>query len=76
MEQGIDQIRSSNLLKWVSEDYMSTPIEKYEMFLDMSYYDMWCVRCLSDRRFDSPLSFHFMKKEDAEEFKRLIELAQ
>lgn len=50
--------------------------DNYELFCDVSYYDMWCVRCKTDRRFDSPLSFHFMKKTDAEEFKRLIEVAQ
>lgn len=49
---------------------------KYEMFLDECYFHMWCVRNTDDRRFDSPTSFHFVKKSDAEEFKRLIEIAR
>lgn len=49
---------------------------KFEMFLDSSYYDMWCVRSADDRRFNSPMSFHFNRMDDATEFKRLIELAR
>ena len=49
---------------------------EYEMFFDESYFDMWCVRSTTDRRFDSPMSFHFIKKEDAEKFKELIEIAK
>lgn len=49
---------------------------KYEMFLDECYFHMWCVRNTDDRRFNSPTSFHFVKKSDAEEFKRLIEIAR
>ena len=50
--------------------------EGYEIFSDSSYYDMWCVRNTNDRRFDSPMSFHFIERNDAVEFKRLIELAK
>ena len=50
--------------------------DNYEIFRDSSYYDMWCVRNTDDRRFESPMSFHFAKKEDVDEFKRLIELAK
>lgn len=49
---------------------------EYEVFTDSSYYDMWCVKNKDNRRFDSPMSFHFVKYDDAEEFKRLIELAK
>lgn len=49
---------------------------KYEIFRDSSYYDMWCVRSKDDRRFNSPMSFHFAMKKDADEFKRLIEMAK
>lgn len=48
---------------------------KYEIFCDESYYHMWCVRSMDDKRFNSPTSFHFTFQKDAEEFKRLIELA-
>jgi hypothetical protein len=49
---------------------------KYELFCDVSYYDLWCVRSKDDTRFESPTSFHFILKKDAEEFKRLIEIAK
>jgi hypothetical protein len=48
---------------------------KWEVFLDESYYDMWCVRPVGDRDFESPQSFHFALKEDAEKFKALAEKA-
>jgi hypothetical protein len=48
----------------------------YEVFCDQSYYDLWCVRSVNDKRFDSPMSFHFMREQDAREFLRLITLAQ
>ncbi len=48
----------------------------YEMFRDDSYYDMWCVRNKDDRRFNSPMSFHFEKHADASEFLRLINMAK
>jgi hypothetical protein len=49
---------------------------EFEIFYDIGYFDMWCVRCVDDRRFCSPLSFHFDKKEDAEEFIRLLRIAK
>lgn len=49
---------------------------EYEMFMDVSYFDYWCVRNKDDRRFCSPTNWHFLKKSDAEEFKRLLELAE
>jgi hypothetical protein len=52
---------------------MST--KTYEVFLDSSYYDMWCVRSVDDTRFDSPFSFHFVTYTDALLFKELIEKA-
>ena len=44
----------------------------YEMFLDLSYFDMWCVRDSNDRHFNSPTSYHFDKHEDAIMFYELI----
>jgi hypothetical protein len=46
---------------------------KWEMFLDSSYYDMWAVRPVGDKDFNSPRLFHFILKEDAEQFKALLE---
>lgn len=45
----------------------------WEMFSDTSYYDMWAVREVGDRSFESPRLFHFVFKEDAEAFKALLE---
>ena len=47
----------------------------YVMFLDSAYYDMWCMRNKNDKRFNSPTSFHFAKREDAEKFLELITMA-
>jgi len=49
---------------------------KYELFEDISYYHLWAVRPEGDRDFKSPRLFHFVRKEDAEKFKLLIEKAR
>ena len=46
---------------------------EWELFLDYSYYDMFCVKPKEDKLFNSPRRFYFNKKEDAERFKQLIE---
>lgn len=46
---------------------------KWEMFLDRGYFDLWCVRCLGDRSFNSTHSFHFQSHQDALQFIKLIE---
>ena len=48
---------------------------KWEVFLDESYFSMWCVRPMGDKNFNSPQSFHFSLKEDAEKLKELAEKA-
>lgn len=40
----------------------------WEMFLDLSYFDLWCVRPVGDRDFNSPNSHHFVKRGDAQKF--------
>jgi hypothetical protein len=50
--------------------------DKYELFIDESYYGLFCVRNKDDTRFNSPMSFHFETIRDAIEFKRLIEIAR
>jgi len=54
------------------EKVMESDRGGYEIFCDVAYFHMWCVRNVNDRRFNSPTSFHFPKREDAEEFKRLL----
>lgn len=48
---------------------------EYEIFYDECYYGFWCVRNVNDKRFNSPMSFHFSNKDDAEKFKELIQIA-
>ena len=47
----------------------------WEIFTDLSYYDMVCVRAKHDRDFNSPTSFHFATRDQAEAFARLVEIA-
>ncbi len=42
-------------------------IDEFEIFCDEACYDMRCVRLKLDKRFCSPMSFHFVRKQDAEE---------
>jgi len=53
-----------------------TEPQEWEIFLDTSYFDMFCVRQKNDKEFNSPRSFHLALKEDAENFKKLIEKAK
>ena len=50
--------------------------KEVEIFQDVSYFDMWCVRFKGDRDFNSPLSFHFDSKSDAGRMKALLEKAR
>lgn len=45
---------------------------KWELFCDKNFFDMWAVRPIKDKAFDSPRLFHFIEKEDAEEFCKLV----
>lgn len=45
----------------------------WTLFVDESFYNMYCVCPKGDKDFNSPRRFHFLFKDDAEEFKRLIE---
>lgn len=47
----------------------------WEMYEDITYYDMYAVRPTGDTSFVSPRLFHFAKREDAENFKELVERA-
>ncbi len=48
---------------------------KWELFCDESFHGFFAVRPIKDKSFDSPRLFHFLLKEDAEQFKKLIEKA-
>lgn len=45
------------------------------LFDDDSFFNMFCVCPKNDKNFNSPRRFHFIFKEDAEQFKLLIEKA-
>lgn len=48
----------------------------WELFSDLCYYNMICVRCIDcGREFDGHMSFHFNTMEEAEIFKGLLEIA-
>ena len=53
----------------------TTKIPKWEMFLDRGFYDMWAVRQMGDKDFNSPRLFHFVFEDDARKFKVLVEKA-
>lgn len=45
----------------------------WEIYYDIAYYDMWCVRFTEDRNFNSSTSFHFNLYKDAKDFFDLIQ---
>lgn len=51
-------------------------MERYEVFMDVSYYGMWCVRPIGSQEFNSFRHFHFVLEDDARKFKELIEKAR
>ena len=49
---------------------------EWEAYVDTSYFDMVCVRLVSDKDFNSDTSFHFMRKDEAEEFIDLLKISR
>ena len=48
---------------------------QWELFSDECNYGLWVVKPVDDNDFNSPRSFGFMEKKDAEAFKVLVEKA-
>lgn len=48
---------------------------EWVLFDDTDFFNMFCVCPKDDKDFNSPRRFHFVFKEDAENFKLLIEKA-
>ena len=48
---------------------------EWEMFIDRSYFDYFCVRLVSDRDFNSDTSFHFNTDTQAQQFIELLKQA-
>lgn len=46
---------------------------KWELFQDELNYDMFSVRPVGDKNFNSPRLFCFVEREDADKFKELVE---
>ncbi len=44
----------------------------WEWFCDESYYNMFCVRPIGEREFNSELSFHFETQCEASAFASLL----
>ncbi len=49
---------------------------EYEMFCDECYYDMRCVRDISDKKFSSRTSRHLNTKQEAEQLLELLNKAK
>ena len=56
----------------MQEEFKDKRGREWEVFIDDSYYGMFCVRVKDDRDFNSPVSFHFMVKEKALQFVELL----
>ncbi len=54
---------------------MKNDAVEWEMFEDMCYYDMYAVRPVGDKAFDSPRLFHFSSFEDARACRDLLNKA-
>jgi hypothetical protein len=50
--------------------------DNYELFCDEWYYHLYCIRNKNDKRFNSPMSFHFVLLKDAKLFFELISKAK
>ena len=48
---------------------------EWEMFIDRSYFDYFCVRLAQDRSFNSNTSFHFDTQQQADQFVELLKIA-
>ena len=56
-------------------DFIDKRGRGWEMFIDHSYFDYFCVRLVSDRDFNSNTSFHFNTIEQAQQFVELLKQA-
>lgn len=68
---------------YVAKPYFEYPDDKFidkkgrewEMFTDVSYYDMICVRMVGDNTFNSKGSYHFSTLLDAKTFAYFLKIA-
>lgn len=52
---------------------MVVDLTKWEIFMDVSYYDLWCVRPIGDLSFNSQYAVHYCNYEEALDFKKMME---
>ncbi len=48
---------------------------EWESFPDRGYYDMHCVRVVTDRTLNAPMSFHFTTLREAKRFIELVKVS-
>lgn len=66
-----DEIKLSNL------PFERIVFPKWEMFCDDSYFGLWAVRPVNEKKsMSSPRLFHFDTREQAKQFKKLVENAK
>ena len=61
-------------MKYIPDSvYKDKRQRRWELFVDICYFDMACVRCLdSDKSFHSEMSWHFTTMQKAEDFMSLV----
>jgi len=59
----------------MNETFKDNRSREWESFVDISYYDMTCVRIKGDRDFNSETSFHFITSKTAKEFIELLKVS-
>lgn len=48
---------------------------KWEVFMDFNFFEMWGVRPVGDKDYNSPRLFHFVFREDADALQVLLNKA-
>ena len=76
LEQGDLSEDALNICE-LMESYATSQCQRYrglrwEIFCDRSYYDLWAVRPVGDKDFNSQKLFHVQSKEEAEALRNLL----
>ncbi len=63
------------MTKYIMQGDSAVPIQdtlEWETFHDVSYYDLWAVRPIGDKDFNSPRLFHLNLKNEAEKLQEYL----
>lgn len=74
-DSAIDQFNANEEKQQFSNRFARSMKREYESFVDESYYNMTCVRRISNKDFNSSESWHFSEPKDAEMFLKLLNIA-